>query len=146
MISLTCPDVNVWLALLLEDHVHRASAVAWWRVDRSEAIVFVRFTQIAVLRLLTTPAAMNQKPLTMSAAWAAYDQLFADTRVGLAQEPHGVGALFRANSNLQSGSPKVWADAWLLAFAESAGATLVTFDQALASRAASAVLLGNPAA
>jgi len=73
MSSLSFPDINVWLALLLEDHVHRRAAKQWWDADRSEAVGFIRLTQVGVLRLLTTPAAMNGKPLTMSAAWSAYD-------------------------------------------------------------------------
>ena len=56
--------MNVWLALLLEDHVHRAVAKAWWDTDVSEAIGFLRFTQIAVLRLLTNAAAMNNSSST----------------------------------------------------------------------------------
>jgi hypothetical protein len=35
----------------------------------------------------------------------------------------------------------VWADAYLLAFAEAAGLTLVTFDGALASRSKTALIL-----
>ena len=46
--------------------------------DSSTTIAFSRFTQISVLRLLTTAAAMNGKPLTMGAAWRAYDRLFED--------------------------------------------------------------------
>jgi len=36
--------------------------------DQSDEIGFLRFTQIAVLRLLTNRAAMNGKPLTMREA------------------------------------------------------------------------------
>jgi len=73
MTSLSFPDVNVWLAVLLADHMHRASARKWWESDASAIIAFSRFTQIGVLRLLTTAAAMSGKPLTLSAAWHACD-------------------------------------------------------------------------
>jgi predicted nucleic acid-binding protein len=36
--------------------------------------------------------------------------------------------------------PKLWADAWLLAFAAAAGGTVVTFDRALAARGAHCLL------
>lgn len=36
----------------------------------------------------------------------------------------------------QMASPKLWADAWLLAFAHAAEGTLITFDRALAARGA----------
>jgi hypothetical protein len=31
MTSLSFPDVNVWLALMLEDHIHRRAALRWWQ-------------------------------------------------------------------------------------------------------------------
>ena len=137
---LNFPDVNVWLALLLENHVHREAALNWWRaVDGT--IAFTRFTQISVLRLLTTAAAMDGHPLSLSEAWRAYDRLFADDRVGLMPEPPEVQILFRQKTRGRNASPKLWADAWLLAFAESAGGTLATFDRALAARSTCCLLL-----
>lgn len=139
--SLSFPDVNVWLAILLADHVHRDSAREWWDSDRSDVIGFLRFTQIDVLRLLTTAAAMNGKPLTMPEAWAAYDRLFADDRVAFVDEPRGIESRFRLHAGEPRASPKVWADAWLLAFAEESSGTVVTFDQSLAGRAQQCILL-----
>ena len=141
MASLSFPDVNVWLALLLENHTSRASARNWWESDDSDRILFARFTQVSVLRLLMTAAAMNDNPLTMKQAWQAYDHLFEDDRVALASEPDTLEAEFRKQSASATASPKVWADAYLLAFSAAAGATLVTFDRALGSRSASCLVL-----
>jgi toxin-antitoxin system PIN domain toxin len=141
MPSSSFPDVNVWLALLLDDHVHRAAARRWWEADHSELIAFTRFTQFAVLRLLSTAAAMNGKPLTLRAAWAAYDELFADERVALVAEPPGAEATFRRYTAKPVCSPKLWADAWLVAVAEQHGGQLITFDRALASRSEHCLLL-----
>ena len=43
---------------------------------------------------------------------------------------------------LRAGSflPKLWSDAWFLAFAACAGGVMVTFDSTLAARAGNAVL------
>jgi predicted nucleic acid-binding protein len=60
MTSLSFPDVNVWLAVLLADHVYRAPARKWWESDAPAIIAFSRFTQIGVLRLLTTAAAQSK--------------------------------------------------------------------------------------
>jgi predicted nucleic acid-binding protein len=128
MISSSFPDVNVWLALLLEEHVHRPTAKRWWESAQS-SVCFIRLTQVSVLRLLTTAAAMSGRPLRMTEAWASYDRLFEDDRV----------AFLYARKN--HASPKLWADAWLLAFAECAGGAVVTFDQALAAQASHTVLL-----
>ena len=95
MSLLSCPDVNVWLALLRADHIHRDAATAWWTQDQSDELLFCRFTQLGVLRLLTTAAAMNNRPLSMRTAWAAYDCLFQDQRVVLVPEPPGLDAVFR---------------------------------------------------
>jgi uncharacterized protein len=137
--SLSFPDVNVWLALLHADHVHRAPARLWWqRADGP--IAFTRFTQISLLRLLTTSAAMKQKPLTMDEAWRAYDRLFEDERVALYPEPAEVEKHFRKYTSGPTASPKRWADAWLLAVAHATQGTLITFDRALAARGAHCLL------
>jgi len=141
MSSLSFPDVNVWLALLLADHTHRRSAKAWWESDQSDKIAFARLTQIGVLRLLTTASAMNGKPLGMRQAWQAYDRLFEDDRVAFLAEPEGMDLEFRKRSSLRTASPKVWADAYIVAFALHSDATLVTFDRALANRGADCLVL-----
>jgi hypothetical protein len=128
------------MALLLENHVHREAARLWWRAAGA-TIAFPRFTQMSVLRLLTTAGAMDGKPLGLNEAWRAYDRLFADERVGLMPEPAEVEKLFRQNTRGRSASPKLWADAWLLAFAQSANGILVTFDRALAARSTCCLLL-----
>ena len=141
MTSLSFPDVNVWLAVLLGDHMHRAQARKWWESDASTIIAFSRFTQISVLRVLTTAAAMNGKPLTMSAAWHAYDRLFEDDRVALLPEPDSLEPAFRKLSRARLASPKIWAEAHIVAFAARSNGTLVTFDRALANREANCLLL-----
>jgi toxin-antitoxin system PIN domain toxin len=131
--SLHFPDINVWFAILQADHVHRARARVWW--DNTEGIIaFTRFTEMAVLRLLTTAAAMNGKPLTMDAAWRAYDRLFEDDRVAFLPEPDDVESDFRELARGRAASPKLWADAWLLACARAGGGLVVTFDKAMALR------------
>ncbi len=142
MTSLAFLDVNVWLALLLEDHVHRSVAVRWWETASFDAIAFSRFTQMSVLRLLTTAAVMNDRPLTMPSAWKAYDRLFEDDRVALFPEPAGLGETFRKHASMRRASPKLWADAYLLAFAQGHEGVLVSFDRALAKRSPNALFLG----
>jgi toxin-antitoxin system PIN domain toxin len=141
MISSSFSDVNVCLALLLEDHVHRAAARRWWESTESDLIGFLRLTQMSVLRLLTAQAAMNGRPLRMPEAWAACDRLFDDDRVAFVNEPNGVEAAFRKYARKNHAAPKLWADAWLLAFAECAGGVVITLDEALASRASHTILL-----
>ncbi|MGA2135036.1 MAG: TA system VapC family ribonuclease toxin [Bryobacteraceae bacterium] len=142
MTSLIFPDVNVWMALLLENHVHRTVVRKWWDSPGPGIAGFLRLTQMSVLRLLTAAAAMNGKPLRMSEAWTAYDRLFEDDRVAFFDEPKEIEAVFRKYTLQNHTSPKLWADAWLLAFAECAGGAVATFDRALADRASHTILLG----
>lgn len=134
MTSLSFPDINVWLALIREDHVHRGAAVRWWNTDPSDSIAFCRFTQIGVLRLLTTPAAMNGRPLSMADAWRVYDSLLEDERVTFLPEPTQMDDHFRKRSSLKTASAKLWADAYLEAFAKKVNGTLITFDKGFTGR------------
>ena len=131
--------MNVWMALALEHHVHRRPAKRWWEANQGP-IAFTRFTQISLLRLLTTSAAMDGKPLGMDEAWRVHDGLFTDDRVAFYPEPAGVETRFREYASGGTASPKRWADAWLLAVAHATQGTLITFDRALAGRGARCLL------
>ena len=132
--NLVFPDVNVWLALASEEHVHHAEAFPWWRQEVGP-IAFCRFTQIGLLRLLTTAAVMNGKPLTMKRAWTIYDRLMGDERVELIPEPPAMERVFRElTSSGKLASPKMWADAYLVAIAVESGGRVSTFDKAMARR------------
>ncbi|MFP5275468.1 MAG: TA system VapC family ribonuclease toxin [Acidobacteriota bacterium] len=139
MNSLSFPDLNVWLALATAEHVHARLAHRWWDGEEG-AIAFCRLTQLGFLRLMTTAAAMDGKPLTVAAAWRVYDRFFEDDRVIFVPEPSAAELEFRKRAVGRIASPKVWADAWLLAFAQAAEGVLVTFDKALRSRGAVCLL------
>jgi toxin-antitoxin system PIN domain toxin len=139
MSSLSFPDINVWLALAAPEHVHAAIARRWWEQETG-TIGFSRLTQLGFLRLMTTAAVMDGKPLTIAAAWRVYDRFYQDDRVAFVSEPLEVEKRFLEKALGRTASPKLWADAWLLAFAQQAEGVLVTFDQALASRGAYCLL------
>jgi len=133
--GLIIPDINIWVALAAIEHPHSSAAVHWWK-QHDGLIAFIRHAQLGFLRLTTTAVAMAGKPLTIVEAWRAYDHFFDDERVTFLPEPDGVERQFRANAALHTASPKVWADAWMLAHAETCGGVLVTFDKALGPRGA----------
>ena len=141
MNTLNFLDANVWLALLWSRHVHSEQAREWFERSSDEQFFFCRFTQITVLRLLTTDKIVGEDVMNMTEAWELWDKIWADPRIALLPEPEGLDHEFRANSRLKSRSPKVWADAYLLAFATIAGLKLVTFDGALKSRCADVLVL-----
>ena len=132
--TLFFPDLNVWLALSDDGHPHHAVAWAWLEELTGDAtLIFSRYTQIGLLRLLTNTAVMGGKSLTLGEAWAAYDGWLQDPRVEFYPEPRNVDAGFRrATEPFADKAATKWVgDCWLLAYAEATQARLVTFDQAL---------------
>jgi uncharacterized protein len=139
MNSLSFPDINVWLAIAAPEHVHAAIARRWWEQEAG-IIAFTRLTQLGFLRLMTTAVVMDNKPLTIAAALRVYERLYEDDRVTFISEPPEVEKRFREKASGRTASPKVWADAWLLALAQAADGVLVTFDKALAAQGAYCLL------
>ncbi len=138
------PDINVWVALTHARHVHHQVARDWFEsLDGSERFCFCRFTQLGLLRLLTAEAVMRDEVLHQTQAWSVYDRWMADARVQFVDEPPGIEPRFRARTRIRQAAPKVWADAYLAAFAEAAQLTLVTFDQAFRGRLKPIVLLAE---
>lgn len=84
---------------------------------------------------------MGEDSKTMSEAWRLWDRVWADSRIAFLAEPENIEREFRIRSRLSSRSPKVWADAYLLAFASVAGLKLVTFDRALTSHGPNVLVL-----
>ena len=136
------PDVNLWLALAFESHVHHLSARQWFDRAGDDSCFFCRLTQQGFLRLATNPKAFGDDAVTMDAAWGLYDAFASDPRVGYADEPANVELLWRGNTQASSFSPKVWNDAYLAAFAEGTALEVVTFDKGFARyhNAASTIL------
>ncbi|HYL72743.1 MAG TPA: TA system VapC family ribonuclease toxin [Bryobacteraceae bacterium] len=127
------PDINVWVALAAE-HIHRTAAVNWWR-QHEGSIGFCRMTQVGLLRLLTTAAVMNGRPLKMRQAWMVYDSFTRDERVEFLPEPPSIDRIFREHTSKRNqASPKLWADAYLIAFATESDGNVVTFDKVMARR------------
>lgn len=140
MNTLNFPDSNVWLALVWGRHIHSEKAREWFDSATGQ-FFFCRFTQLALLRLITTEAIMGKDVKTMAEAWTLWDRVWADSRITFLPEPEGLEPDFRKLSRLTSRSPKVWADAYLLAFASTAGLKFITFDRALKSQRADVVVL-----
>ena len=143
MTSSIFPDVNVWLALNHQIHVHHSVAMRWFAAQNESSIfVFCRQTQLGIFRLMTTEAVLGTDALTQRQCWNLYDRWIKGGKAILIGEPAGLAANLRLAASTDSPSPKAWADAYLAAFAETARLTLVTFDRALAGKAKGAVLLG----
>lgn len=115
--------------------MHSDAAWAWFPRQKDSRFLFCRFTQVGLLRLLTTSAVMGKDVCTIGEAWKVYDRWLEDSRVGIRQEASELDAAFRAATRPVSrqSSPKALGDCYLLAVSQVAKATLVTFDRGLAS-------------
>jgi len=137
------PDINVWLALTYDRHIHHPVARVWFEnVAFTAHLFFCRITQLGLLRLLSTEAIMGpDSARSQRDAWRAYDRWLEDERVEFLDEPAGFEAQFRALTRSPLASPKDWADSYLTAFARASRLTLVTFDRAFQGKAQDLVLL-----
>jgi uncharacterized protein len=126
-------DVGVWLAAVWGRHVHNPVATGWFGRE-ADGMAFCRVTQMGLLRLLSNPAIMGEDAIERSQAWRTYDQLWADERVGWADEPVELDAVWRAISARDDKSHKLWTDDYLAAFAQASEATLVTLDRKVLAR------------
>lgn len=132
--TLLFPDLNVWLALSDSGHVHSESAWKWLEATpRDRKLIFSRYTQIGLLRLLTNGSVMGDQALTLRRAWSIYDRWLEDPRVEFYPEPRNLDAEFRRITEPFAArqASKAIGDCFLLAYAKELGATLVTFDRAL---------------
>jgi uncharacterized protein len=134
--------VNVWLAFVYAGHEHHGEVFNWFAsLEDDDRVCLSRFTQISLLRLLTTAAVMGDEAMSQKKAWSIYDGLLKDGRVLLVDEPAEIEAAFRSLTQSSHPSPKQWADAYIAAFAQTSEMTLVTFDRALKLRVKHAILL-----
>lgn len=130
---MTLLDVGVWLAAVWARHTSHSQVRLWFDAQDGQ-LVFCRVTQMSLLRLLSNPAIMRDDVLTRTAAWAVVDRLLMDERVVLADEPQHLEPTWRAFSNRDDVSHKLWTDDYLAAFAQALNMSLTTLDRALSTR------------
>ena len=135
------PDINVWLAIVVNRHVLNRPASTWWNEDHSDEIGFCRFTQLGLLRHLTNSATMKGHPLTNRQAWKIFDTLQSDARVRFFPEWPALDGLLKSYSDVNQAATNLWGDAYLAAYAAVNGATLVTFDKGFAKYPVKSLIL-----
>lgn len=139
-------DVNLWIALAADQHVHHPAASRWFRNLRDDKLAFCRITQMGFLRLLTNKHVMQEEVVSPGRAWETYRALRSDWRIRYLAEPIELAELWHSFTLGRAASPNFWTDAYLCAFAQAAGSTLVTFDSKIPKRpdVSCLVLAGSP--
>ncbi|MDP2367989.1 TA system VapC family ribonuclease toxin [Rhodoferax sp.] len=131
------PDINVWLALAVQEHPHHAAARRYWDDAHAQpslapgaaTLWFCRITMLGLVRLLCQPKAVGAGALQLDAAWALYQQYRSLPQIGLASEPLDCDTQLGALLAKQTLPARLWTDAYLAALAQSSGLRLVTFDR-----------------
>ena len=119
-------DVNVWLALAIEEHPHHRAAASYWMGRSRTARFFCRLSAMSLVRLLTHPRLMASKPLTLSKAWALYRRFAALPGVAMLAEPADLDSEALVASKLPA---RLFTDAYFAALASKAHLRLITFDR-----------------
>jgi len=127
-------DVNVWLALADENHVHHVRARRYWETESAAQIAFTRITMLGFVRLLTNRVVMNDRPFTVSAAWDAYRAFRALPEIvwvaEIDEDARAADDLLDTwlNTVTVNSMHSHWADAHLASIAAFTGCRLVSFD------------------
>ena len=87
-------DVNVWLALVVEAHVHHARAQHYWMSEAAPTLGFSRITLLGFLRCLTNPVVMGPEVLTPRKASERCRQLLGLREVQCLVEPANLDEQF----------------------------------------------------
>jgi toxin-antitoxin system PIN domain toxin len=122
-------DVNVWFALLVLQHEHRAVATDWYERCAAGEAEMCRLVQLALIRLLGSRTILGAGALPAGAAWSVIQQLLQDERVEFALEPAELDAVLPGLLRYRVPTNKLVGDAYLAAFAIASGRPLVTFDR-----------------
>jgi uncharacterized protein len=128
------PDINVWLALAVEEHPHHAVAKIYWEALQANPIAerclwFCRVTMIGLIRLLAQPKVMGKGVLTLAQENAVCQNFLAVPGVGLLADTESTDEFLSGFLNIGNVQNRFCTDAYLAALSKSSGARLVTFDQ-----------------
>ena len=122
------PDVNVWLALAVNQHPHHDAAAAYWSGHEAGLVWFCRVTMLGLVRLLSNPKVMGEQALDLKQSLATYHRFAALPEIGWHAEPSDCGDQLQklVSTDLPA---RLLTDAYLAAFAKSARLRMVTFDK-----------------
>lgn len=120
-------DVNVWLALADENHSHHAAAQRYWQNQAAPSVAFCRVTMLGFLRLATHRTVLSRS-LSPGEAWEIYQRYLAQEDVDFVHESPTLEREFQTIACQPGFSSRLWTDAYLAAFARSAGCRIVSFD------------------
>jgi uncharacterized protein len=139
-------DINVWFALVVENHAHHSIAKAYWedvcemlaneQASGSQAperkLHFCRHSMLGMIRLLTQPKTMQGSPLAVHEAWSIYQRFRLLPEVAfIGEEASGLNMDRAIDQLLESQGQlpaRFWMDTYLASLSQSSGLRFVTLD------------------
>ncbi|HKK19456.1 MAG TPA: TA system VapC family ribonuclease toxin [Opitutales bacterium] len=121
------PDVNVWLALVDENHAHHQKALIYWQNQSSPEIAFCRVTSLGFLRLSTHPKVLS-RPLTPAEAWDIYQRYRNEANIVFVEDAPEIDAPFMSMSLTADFPHHLWTDCYLAALAHHRTCRIISFD------------------
>jgi toxin-antitoxin system PIN domain toxin len=119
-------DVNLWLSLVDQRHLHHPVAQAYWSQNGVRHFAFCRVTMLGLLRLITSHKAVAN-PKTHATAWSIYHEFKALPNIRFLSEPTHLETTFHSLTTEADLPNRMWTDAYLAAFAINSGSRLVSF-------------------
>ncbi len=121
------PDINVWLALVDQNHVHHSAASQYWEENPDVELGFNRVSMLGLVRLGTLPGVLS-KTLSVGEAWEIYRNYLAHPQIHFLAEPQSIEWHFAELTTRETLPHRLWTDAYLAAFAIASGCRMVSFD------------------
>ncbi|MHB8637898.1 MAG: TA system VapC family ribonuclease toxin [Fimbriimonadaceae bacterium] len=125
-------DVNVWFALSAPEHPHHNRAAKFWRDESGSRVAFNSHTLLGLARVCSNAQLFGNSPLTVAEAWAVCLTWQADQAVIILPEPRRCWIEFNRFVAAGVVGKTGTSDAYLAAFAVSAGVRFVSFDAGFA--------------
>jgi len=123
------PDVNVWVALSIPSHPSHFIARNYWRNEASAKLVFNRVTALGLVRVCSQSRTFPNGALEPGEAWERYENLIQSDSVTLEPDPDDLEAFLGKWLKAGIVTSRTVTDAYLAAFAITAGHRLVSFDK-----------------
>jgi hypothetical protein len=127
--KITLPDINVWIALASDRHVHHSLSREWFTAESASGVAFCRVTQMGFMRLLTNAYVMGDDVLNQQQAWVVYEHFARDPRILFALEPPEIEPLWKKLTQSTSAAAGLWTDAYIAALAFLHNFQVVSFDK-----------------
>src|SRR5437763_6392948 len=87
-------DVNILLALLVQNHDHHVRAGIWFDSLKAHEVGLCRLVHLALIRLLGSKSVMGAHAVSSLQAWELIQELLQDERVDLVSEPAAIDSMF----------------------------------------------------